>query len=251
MGFVLSSEVSAISYNGCVSEKTILVVDDEPNIIELVRLYLANEGFAVQQARDGLQALEQFRATRPALVVLDLMLPEVDGWEVCRQMRREGDTPIIMLTARGEDVDKIVGLELGADDYLTKPFNPRELVARVKAVLRRSATGNRASGGTTKLQFGNTSIDESRHEVMVRGKSLELRAKEFELLVAFVQHLGLVLERDKLLNLVWGYDYFGDTRTVDVHVAHLRDRLQGSSLRVQTLRGVGYKMVLEAGESSA
>ncbi|MEA2572793.1 MAG: two-component system, OmpR family, alkaline phosphatase synthesis response regulator PhoP, partial [Chloroflexia bacterium] len=158
------------------SDKTILVVDDEPNIVELVKLYLTNDGFTVQQARNGRQALEQFRTTRPDLVVLDLMLPEVDGWEVCRQIRREGDTPIIMLTARSDDVDKIVGLELGADDYLTKPFNPRELVARVKAVLRRSPASRAASGPGTTLQFGNTTIDEARHEVEIAGKQVELRA---------------------------------------------------------------------------
>jgi DNA-binding response OmpR family regulator len=184
-------------------------------------------------------------------VVLDLMMPQLDGWEVCRQIRREGDTPIIMLTARSDDVDKIVGLELGADDYLTKPFNPRELVARVKAVLRRGAAQQSAGQTGQPLQLGNTTIDEARHEVTVAGKRVELRAKEFELLLAFVEHMGLALERDKLLNVVWGYDYFGDTRTVDVHVAHLRDRLQGSSLNLQTIRGVGYKMVLQGAESPA
>ncbi|HEY0072359.1 MAG TPA: response regulator transcription factor [Chloroflexia bacterium] len=230
-------------------EKTILVADDEPNIVELVKLYLGNEGFVIEQASNGRQALERYRATGPALVVLDLMLPEVDGWEVCRQIRREGDTPIIMLTARSDDIDKIVGLELGADDYLTKPFNPRELVARVKAVLRRSGSQAATNRSGQALQFGNTTIDEARHEVRVSGSQVELRAKEFELLLAFVQHLGLVLERDRLLNLAWGYDYFGDTRTVDVHVAHLRDRLQGSSLNIQTIRSVGYKMVLETGDT--
>ncbi|HEX8598614.1 MAG TPA: response regulator transcription factor [Chloroflexia bacterium] len=231
------------------SDKTILVVDDEPNIVDLVRLYLHNEGFSVEQAHDGKQALERYRATRPALVVLDLMLPEVDGWEVCKQIRREGDTPIIMLTARSDDIDKIVGLELGADDYLTKPFNPRELVARVRAVLRRTPARVPDSHPEAASHFGNTTIDEARHEVTVAGKQVDLRAKEFDLLLAFVQHLGLALERDRLLNLVWGYEYFGDTRTVDVHVAHLRDRLAGSSLSIQTLRGVGYKMVLDEGET--
>jgi DNA-binding response OmpR family regulator len=219
-----------------VGEKTILVADDEPNIVELVKLYLGNEGFVIEQASNGRQALERYRATGPALVVLDLMLPEVDGWEVCRQIRRD-------------DIDKIVGLELGADDYLTKPFNPRELVARVKAVLRRSGSQAATNRSGQALQFGNTTIDEARHEVRVSGSQVELRAKEFELLLAFVQHLGLVLERDRLLNLAWGYDYFGDTRTVDVHVAHLRDRLQGSSLNIQTIRSVGYKMVLETGDT--
>ncbi len=239
-----------ISYNGSVSDKTILVVDDEPNIVELVRLYLRNEGFSVEQAHNGTQALERFRAARPVLVVLDLMLPEVDGWEVCKQIRRESDTPIIMLTARSDDIDKIVGLELGADDYLTKPFNPRELVARVRAVLRRTPARPQDLHAESPPRFGNTTIDEARHEVTVAGRSVDLRAKEFDLLLAFVRHLGLVLERDSLLNLVWGYEYFGDTRTVDVHVAHLRDRLEGSSLSIQTIRGVGYKMVLDESATS-
>ncbi len=227
------------------SDKMVLVVDDEPHIVELVKLYLSNDGFTVETARTGPEALQKFKVSQPALVVLDLMLPEIDGWEVCRQIRRESNVPIIMLTARSDDVDKIVGLELGADDYLTKPFNPRELVARVKAVLRRSAARESEKRGSGAVQMGNTSIDEERHEVRIAGHEVELRSKEFDLLLTFVEYLGLVLERDKLLNLVWGYEYFGDTRTVDVHVAHLRDRLEGSSLNIQTIRGVGYKMMLE------
>lgn len=223
-----------------------LVVDDEPHIVELARLYLTNDNYDVEVARTGTQALARFASVKPALIVLDLMLPEVDGWEVCRRIRRESDVPIIMLTARSDDVDKIVALELGADDYLTKPFNPRELVARVKAVLRRSSQPQPELPKTsTPLEFGNTVIDRERHEVHIAEEKVELRMKEFDLLYTFVQHLGLVLERDKLLNLVWGYEYFGDTRTVDVHVAHLRDRLQNSTLNLQTIRGVGYKMVLE------
>ncbi len=230
------------------NDKTVLVVDDEPNIVELARLYLTNEGFGVQVARTGAEALARFHYDEPALIILDLMLPEVDGWEVCRRIRRESDVPIIMLTARSDDIDKIVGLEIGADDYLTKPFNPRELVARAKAVLRRSTRadqGRQASMADTVMQVGNTRIDTDRHEVWVGERQVDLRMKEFELLLAFVQNLGRVLERDKLLNLAWGYDYFGDTRTVDVHVAHLRDRLAGSALCIQTIRGLGYKMVVE------
>ncbi|HKP54229.1 MAG TPA: response regulator transcription factor [Chloroflexia bacterium] len=232
------------------SDKTILVVDDEPHIVELARLYLSNENYVVEVARTGGQALSKFSSVKPALIVLDLMLPEVDGWEVCRRIRRESEVPIIMLTARSDDVDKIVGLELGADDYLTKPFNPRELVARVKAVLRRASQRQvEQSRPAAPLQFGNTTIDRERHEVHIAGEPVELRMKEFDLLLAFVQHLGLVLERDKLLNIVWGYEYFGDTRTVDVHVAHLRDRLQNSTLNLQTIRGVGYKMVLDGSQA--
>ncbi len=224
---------------------TILVVDDEPHILQLVRLYLTRENFDVQTARTGTEALEQFQKLHPALVVLDLMLPEIDGWEVCRRIRRDSDVPIIMLTARSDDVDKIVGLELGADDYLTKPFNPRELAARVRAVLRRTGTGmaGQLARTTEAMQFGNTRIDPERREVTIAGRLVELRFKEFDLLVAFAQNLGKVLDRDRLLNVVWGYDYAGDTRTVDVHVAHLRDRLAGSDLSIQTVRGVGYKMI--------
>ena len=230
------------------SDKTVLVVDDEPNIVELVRLYLANEGFGVQVARTGTEALASFHAATPALIILDLMLPEVDGWEVCRRIRRESDVPIIMLTARSDDIDKIVGLEIGADDYLTKPFNPRELIARAKAVLRRSTSTEQSRQTTLTeavMRFGNTRIDTDRHEVSVDERQVELRMKEFDLLVVFAQHLGRVLERDKLLNLAWGYEYFGDTRTVDVHVAHLRDRLAGSTLNIHTIRGLGYKMVAD------
>lgn len=227
------------------SDKTVLVVDDEPHIVELLKLYLVTEGLKVVASGNGKEALDKYKAVQPDLVVLDLMLPEVDGWEVCRQIRKESNVPIIMLTARSDDVDKIVGLELGADDYLSKPFNPRELVARVKAVLRRaSAASQPAIAGHGAMVFGNTSIDPGRHEVVVNGQAVDLRAKEFDLLLAFVQHMNLALDRDKLLNIVWGYDYFGDTRTVDVHVAHLRDRLAASSLTIQTVRGTGYKMVV-------
>jgi len=232
------------------SDKTILIVDDEPHIIELVKLYLIGENYAVAEAGTGTQALEKFAQVKPALILLDLMLPEIDGWEVCRRIRRDSDVPIIMLTARTDDVDKIVGLELGADDYLCKPFNPRELVARIKAVLRRATPEYVIPGEHPVVELGNTSVDPDRHEVKIAGQDIDLRTKEFQLLMAFVRNLGLVLERDKLLNLVWGYEYFGDTRTVDVHVAHLRDRLDGSTINIQTIRGVGYKAVLapRAGE---
>jgi len=213
-----------------------------------VRLYLVKEDFKVEAAYTGMEALRKFAMCQPVLVVLDLMLPEVDGWEVCRRIRRESQVPIIMLTARSDDIDKIVGLELGADDYISKPFNPRELVARIKAVLRRSATSPQVALATREpVEIGNTRIDPARHEVKVDGRPIELRSKEFDILLAFVQNVGLVLERDKLLNMVWGYEYFGDTRTVDVHVAHLRDRLDGSTLNIQTIRGVGYKLAQDVG----
>jgi two-component system, OmpR family, alkaline phosphatase synthesis response regulator PhoP len=229
------------------SDKTILLVDDEPNILELIKLYMVGEHYNIETARTGTDALARFAVLKPDLVVLDLMLPEIDGWEVCRRIRRDSEVPIIMLTARTDDIDKIVGLELGADDYLSKPFNPRELVARIKAVLRRSTSSERANPtGRQPIDLGNTRIDQDRHEITIAGRQIDLRAKEFDLLLAFVQHLGIVLERDKLLNMVWGYDYFGGTRTVDVHVANLRDHIEGSSVNIQTVRGLGYKAVVSA-----
>lgn len=220
----------------------ILVVDDEINIIDLTRLYLEREGFQVDSATDGAQALAKIRDLEPALVVLDIMLPEVDGFEVCRQTRATSDVPIIMLTARDDDVDKIVGLEIGADDYLTKPFNPRELVARVKAILRR--VDRAAPLGEGPVQIGDVVIDPAGREVFVAGELVSLRAKEFDLLLTFAEHKGIVLKRQQLLNLVWGYDFLGQTRTVDVHIAHLRKHLSGSSIvRIETVTGVGYKLV--------
>ncbi len=223
--------------------ETILVVDDEANIIELAQMYLEQGGFRVQSARDGAAALELIARQPPALMVLDLMLPEVDGWEVCRRVRAgkvAPDLPIVVLTARDDDVDKIVGLELGADDYVTKPFNPRELVARVKAILRRSA---RAVRPEAPLHVGDVTVDPARHEVTIGGQPVELRPKEFDLLLTLAEHRGLVLSREQLLNLVWGYDFYGETRTVDVHVANLRKRLAGSSVEIETVLGVGYKLM--------
>ncbi len=222
------------------AKETVLVVDDEQNIIELARMYLEGEGFVVATARDGREALAKIRDLKPALVLLDLMLPEVDGWEVCRRTRAESDVPIIMLTARSDDVDKIVGLEIGADDYVTKPFNPRELVARVKAILRRVEKTTRPA---QMLHIGQVTIDPQGREVSVAGQQVELRAKEFDLLCTLAEHRGIVLSREQLLDLVWGYDFYGETRTVDVHIAHLREKLQGSDVVIETVWGVGYKLV--------
>jgi len=220
---------------------TILVADDEKHIVQLIKLYLTNEGYQVETAADGQEALDKARRLRPDLVVLDLMMPRVDGWEVCRRLCKESNVPVIMLTARTEDVDKIVGLELGADDYVTKPFNPRELVARVKAVLRR--TQARTEPDVT-LDVGNIHIDPARREVRVGGKPVQLRAKEFDLLLALAQEEGRVLTREALLSRVWGYTYLGDSRTVDVHVTWLRDKISGSTAQIQTVRGLGYKLVI-------
>lgn len=220
--------------------ETILLVDDEPNIIELATMYLEQEGYRVISARDGQAALDRAKADRPTLIVLDLMLPKIDGWQVCRRIRAESDVPILMLTARDDDVDKIVGLELGADDYMTKPFNPRELVARVKAILRR--TEPRKAEPTAPLRVGDVSIDPARRSVHIGQTEVTLRTKEFDLLVTLVENEGIVLSREKLLDLVWGFDFYGQTRTVDVHVAHLRSKLEAAQVTIETVWGVGYKL---------
>jgi len=227
------------------AKETILIADDEANIRELARMYLEKEGYQVVAVNDGAQALTQVKQDPPALLVLDLMMPEIDGWEVCRRVRADSNLPILMLTARDDDIDKIVGLEMGADDYLTKPFNPRELVARVRAILRRVGVGQ--DGLTTgKRQLGNVTIDPAGREVMVDEKRISLRSKEFDLLLTLMEHVNLVLSRDQLLDQVWGYEFYGQTRTVDVHIAHLREKLSGSNLRIETVWGLGYKLVLDA-----
>jgi two-component system, OmpR family, alkaline phosphatase synthesis response regulator PhoP len=229
-------------------DQVILVVDDEANIVELAKLYLEREGFGVAAAYDGQAALARVEHDPPALMILDLMLPKVDGYEVCRRVRLHSDLPIIMLTARDEDIDKIIGLELGADDYLTKPFNPRELVARVKAILRRAgarAESSAAEAPAPPLRLADLSIDSARREVTVAGRLVTLRAKEFDLLQTLANHRGLVLTREQLLNLVWGFEFYGQTRTVDVHVAHLRKILSGSRVSIETITGVGYKLVAD------
>ena len=223
----------------------LLLVDDEPNIIELAQIYLERDGFRTISAADGKSALEAVEQHRPDLVVLDVMLPELDGLDVCRRLRQKEDpVPILMLTARDEDIDKILGLELGADDYLTKPFNPRELVARVNAILRRSK-GDAAASDESPLHIGDVVIDPLRREITIKGVPIEVRTQEFDLLLTMARHSGIVLSRDQLLNLAWGYDYFGNTRTVDVHIGHIRKKLQNSLVKIETVTGVGYKLVSE------
>jgi DNA-binding response OmpR family regulator len=222
------------------AKETILVVDDEPHIIELAKLYLEDAGYSVASAVDGQEALTRSRHQRPALVVLDLMLPGLSGWEVCRQLRAESDIPIIMLTAKSDDIDRIVGLELGADDYVTKPFNPRELVARVGAVLRRY---RKSVDPLRVLSVGSLTVDPASREAHLGQQQLELRPKEFDLLSALAAHVGIVMSRDQLLDLVWGYEFPGGTRTVDAHISHLRAKLKGSDLAIETHRGIGYKLV--------
>ena len=225
------------------SGELILIVDDEPNIVHLARMYLERDGFRVETAGNGREALIETDRLRPALIILDIMLPEIDGLEVCRTLRaRNNPVAILMLTARDDDIDKIIGLELGADDYLTKPFNPRELVARVKAILRRGERQTNQAG--SPLHLGALTIDPARHEVTVAGQPLDLRHQEFNLLLTLAEHKGMVLSREKLLELAWGYDYAGETRTVDVHIGHLRKKLAGSSIRIETVTSDGYKLVV-------
>ena len=221
---------------------TILVVDDEQRIINLARMYLEQDGYRVTCATNGNAAKSMILQEKPSLVVLDLMLPGMDGLEVCRRVREESDVPIIMLTARGEDIDKIVGLELGADDYLTKPFNPRELVARIRAILRRTERESQQPEVPPPIAIGNLRIDGQRRRVEIDGEAVELRMKEFDLLQVLAENKGVVFSRDRLLNVVWGYDFAGQTRTVDVHVAHLRHKLSGMSPRIETVWGVGYRL---------
>jgi two-component system, OmpR family, alkaline phosphatase synthesis response regulator PhoP len=221
----------------------VLIVDDEPNIVQLARLYLEREGYKVDAVGDGRSALAAVAQHPPVLMVLDIMLPEIDGLEVCRRLRASGNSlPILMLTARDEDVDKILGLELGADDYLTKPFNPRELVARIKAILRRGE--QRAGAARAPIHLDDVVIDPARREVTVSGELVNLRTQEFDLLLTLAENKGLVLTREQLLEKAWGYDYYGQSRTVDVHVGHLRRKLSNSSLRIETVTGIGYKLVL-------
>ncbi|MDQ7828705.1 MAG: response regulator transcription factor [Armatimonadota bacterium] len=220
----------------------ILVVDDEPHIVELVRYNLEREGFEVLTAGDGREALRQVGEGAPDLVILDLMLPEVDGFEVCRQIRGTSAVPILMLTARGRELDRIAGFELGADDYVTKPFSPRELVARVRAILRRA--GRELLGAQAPLQADGLRLDPATREVSLHGRPVELTAKEFDLLALLMRHPNRVFTRDFLLEHLWGHDYFGSTRTVDMHISRLREKIEDDPAAptfIQTVRGVGYK----------
>ncbi|HEY4347778.1 MAG TPA: response regulator transcription factor [Gaiellaceae bacterium] len=222
------------------NNSTILVVEDESSIASFVSLYLKNAGYQVRTAATGADGISEAAAHSPALIVLDLMLPDIDGIEVCKRLRQHSDVPILMLTARDEDVDKIIGLEVGADDYLTKPFNPRELVARIKSILRRSSQERRELE-TEVIQHGDLRIDAGRREAKVGDEEIQLAPKEFDLLWELLDHRGLVLTRDQLLERVWGYTFAGDTRTVDVHVRQLRRKL-GDASPIVTVWGVGYKV---------
>ncbi|HEV7866584.1 MAG TPA: response regulator [Chthoniobacteraceae bacterium] len=224
------------------ANKKILVADDEPDVLQLVSINLKSAGFNVVKAEDGLTALTRARETLPSLIILDLMLPEMSGLEVCKVLKKEPQTsliPIIMLTAKGEEVDRIVGLELGADDYITKPFSPRELVLRVKSVIRRAAGSLEP---TDQISLGDIKVDRSRYEVTVKGKPVEFTATEFKLLTLLMERRGRVQSRDTLLNDVWGYESMIDTRTVDTHIRRLREKLGNSSDCIETVRGFGYRI---------
>jgi len=224
----------------------ILVVDDDSNICELLRLYLEKEGFAPVFAHDGRAAIEAFGEHNPALILLDIMLPVLDGWQVCREIRKSSGVPIIMLTAKGEVFDKVLGLELGADDYVTKPFDAKEIVARVKAVLRRTGEPT-AEPELKEVRFDQLSVNLTNYELRVGGKKVDAPPKEMELLFYLASNPNRVFTRNQLLDEVWGFDYYGDSRTIDVHVKRLREKLEGVSAKwsLQTVWSVGYKFATE------
>jgi DNA-binding response OmpR family regulator len=224
---------------------TVLVVDDERNIRSLLRMYLEQAGYKVIEAEDGETALQYTNGgSPPHIMILDLMLPGLDGFEICRRVRasKQQNLPILMLTARDDDVDKIVGLEIGADDYVTKPFNPREIVARVKAILRRFRSDPSPSSDNGLLRLADVVLDRQKRQVSIAGQIIEFRRREFDLLEALLQQPDVVLNRTQLLDQVWGYNYLGQTRTVDVHIAALRRKLETSSIRIETVTGVGYRI---------
>ena len=222
----------------------ILIVDDDQNICELLRLYIEKEGFSTVIANDGKQALEIFEEENPVLIMLDIMLPGLDGWQVCREIRKKSQVPIIMLTAKGEVFDKVLGLELGADDYVVKPFEAKEVVARIKAVLRRSGQQGEA---VKEVKYDKLSINLTNYELKVNGVQVDTPPKEMELIYHLASNPNRVFTRDQLLDEVWGFDYYGDSRTVDVHVKRLREKLEGVSDKwaLKTVWGVGYKFELK------
>ncbi|MBQ2664049.1 MAG: response regulator transcription factor [Clostridia bacterium] len=219
----------------------VLIADDDNNISELIKVYFEKDGFQTVVAHDGKQAVELFKSEAPSIVILDVMMPEMDGWQVCREIRRVSNIPIIMLTAKGETFDKVLGLELGADDYMVKPFDPKELIARVKAVLRRSET--KETNTEKELVFPNLTINLTNYELKINGTITEVPPKELELLYFLASNPNRVFTREQLLEQVWGFDYFGDSRTVDVHIKRLREKLEGieGNWSLKTVWGVGYK----------
>lgn len=219
----------------------ILVVDDDANICELLRLYMEKDGYDVVIANDGESAVKMFSEVKPDIILLDIMLPKMDGWQVCREIRKVAETPIIMVTAKGETFDKVLGLELGADDYIVKPFDTKEVMARIKAVLRRTSTGN--SDESMSVEFEDLSINLTNYEMKVKGEVIPTPPKELELIYHLASNPNKVFTRDQLLDEVWGFEYYGDSRTVDVHVKRLREKLENISDKwaLRTVWGVGYK----------
>lgn len=232
------------------SGNKIMVVDDDSNICELLRLYLEKEGFDAVIAPNGMKALEMFDTEKPDLILLDVMMPQLDGWQVCREIRKKSQCPIIMLTAKGEVFDKVLGLELGADDYVVKPFEAKEVIARVKAVLRRC--GAQEQKKSKEVQYDNLYINMENYELRVRGKQIDTPPKEMELIYHLASNPNRVYTRDQLLDEVWGFEYYGDSRTVDVHIKRLREKLDGVSdqWNLKTVWGVGYKFEVKDPESA-
>lgn len=225
-------------------QMSLLIVDDEARIRELLREYLQKEGFQVEEAGNGREALEKTRAKAFDAVLLDLMMPGMDGMDLCREIRKTSDVPIIMLTARGDEIDRVLGLEMGADDYIVKPFSPRELVARVKAILRRTTKGGPAGAPQAVIEAGDLRINEDTREVTIGGSPVSLTPKEYDLLLQLARHPGRVFTRDQLLEQVWGYNFFGEARTVDTHITRLREkmaRVPGDRQYISTIWGIGYK----------
>ncbi len=227
------------------ADKRILVIDDDTNICELLRIYLENEGFEIKTANDGAEGLALFKSCDPDLVLLDIMLPHMDGWEVCRKIREISSKPVIMITAKGDVFDKVLGLELGADDFVVKPFDMKELSARVKAVLRRTSSRSRDQNSDV-IKFDNIEINMEEYTLKLRGKSVDIPPKELDLIHYLASNYNRVFTRDQLLDKVWGYDFAGDSRTVDVHIKRLREKLEGVSDKwvLKTVWGVGYKFEL-------
>jgi DNA-binding response OmpR family regulator len=227
------------------TDKQVLIVEDDPTLLSVLEYNLKKEGYRVITAIDGVQGLETARAQKPGLIILDIMLPKMNGFEVCRILRQEMIVPIIILTAKDDEIDKVVGLDLGADDYITKPFKMRELLARVRAIFRRSEmSAAKSTTDESLIKAGNIEIDTARHKASLRGNTLDLTPKEFELLSFLAKNAGIVFNREQLLEKVWGYDFSGDTRTVDVHIRWLREKIENSAENPKyliTLRGIGYK----------
>lgn len=230
-----------------ITEKKVLIVDDEKNICELIRLYVEKEGYKTVLAYDGEQAMFVFEAEKPDIILLDVMMPKKDGWQVCREIRAKSDIPVIMLTAKGETIDKVLGLEFGADDYIVKPFEPKELIARIKAVLRRYNTVSRNGDKNDEISYEGLTINQTTYEVFLDGKLLEMPPKEFELLHYLAKNPNKVFTRNQLLDEVWGYEFFGDSRTVDVHIKRIREKIENVERpwKLKTVWSVGYKFSTE------